>query len=112
MICLTAVERLFVEQGSGNSLVTVATREELENVEEEIQNIEVTRFDKNENSVHVQRSNDILVHSVFMAELSVLRTDTTLNIIHKVEREDCDLQHNTSISSPLRYMHTNGEGRV
>ena len=111
MICLTAVERLFVEQGSGNSLVTVATQEELENVEEEIQNIEVTRFDKNENSVHVQRSNDILVHSVFMAELSVLRTDTTLNIIHKVEREDCDL-HNTSISSPLRYMHTNWEGRV
>ena len=35
MICLTAVERLFVEQGCGNSLVTVATREELENVEEE-----------------------------------------------------------------------------
>ena len=88
---------MFVEQRSRNSLVTVATREELKNVQEEIENIEVTGFETHATNVHVQRGNNILVHSVLMAELSILRADAALNVVHKVEREDCDLQHNTPV---------------
>ena len=75
----------FVCHKERHHLVTVAAGKELKNVQEEIQNIEVTGFGTDEKLLHVQRSHDVLVHSIFMTELSVLRSDTALNVVHKVE---------------------------
>ena len=96
----------YVYHTNRHSLVTVAASKELEDVEEEIQNIEVTRVDICRMIIHIQRSNDVLVHCKLMTELSVLRADTALDVIDKVERENCDLLLTTPSSFLLQYTHT------